>query len=122
MGVGGFVYDKQTNKILLIKENAGPAKGRWKIPGGSVDPNEEVKDAAMREVLEETGIETEFVQLLCFRQSEYLFGCQNLYFVILLKPLTFDIKPQESEIEDACWMDVGLHSPTHHSLTVGWLF
>ena len=60
-----------------------------------------------REVLEETGIETEFVSLICFRQLlNFRFGRSDLYFVCLLKPLSTEIKMDPKELQDAKWMDV----------------
>jgi 8-oxo-dGTP pyrophosphatase MutT (NUDIX family) len=53
---GGVIFrrDKQTNKleILLIQD----AKDRWTIPKGHVEPNEEPKQTAEREIQEETGL------------------------------------------------------------------
>ena len=106
VGVGAFVIDKTSNKVLVVKEKVGPAKGIWKMPTGSVETDEEIKDGAIREVFEETGIQSEFEQLLCFRQSPHIFQRSNLFFVVLLRPTSFDIKIQEDEIEKAKWMDV----------------
>ena len=44
-------------KILLIKRKNEPYKGYWALPGGFVEENERVEDAAVREVKEETGID-----------------------------------------------------------------
>jgi ADP-ribose pyrophosphatase YjhB (NUDIX family) len=70
VGVGGFVVNDK-NQILVIQEKNGPITSFWKIPGGRLDPGEEIHDAAIREVFEETGIKTEFQSLICFRSSQH---------------------------------------------------
>ena len=69
--------------------------------------DEDIVNAVKREVLEETGIETKFVSLICFRHMlNFRFGCSDIYFVCHLKPLTQDINIEPREIADARWMDV----------------
>ena len=64
-------------------------------------------EAVKREVLEETGIQTTFVSLICFRHMlNFRFGCSDIYFICQLKPLTQDINIDTREIADARWMDV----------------
>lgn len=51
-----FAIDKDSLKLLLIKRGGYPYKGRWALPGGFVDIDEDIKDAASRELLEEAGV------------------------------------------------------------------
>lgn len=43
------------SKLLCIKKNAGPYKGRFDLPGGSQNVGEGLTETLVREILEETG-------------------------------------------------------------------
>ncbi|NUR09921.1 MAG: NUDIX domain-containing protein [Nocardioidaceae bacterium] len=53
--VGGIVLDG-SGRLLLVRRGREPAKGRWSIPGGRVEPGESDVEATTREVLEETAL------------------------------------------------------------------
>ncbi len=43
-------------RVLLIRRGKEPLRGRWVVPGGTVELGESLEDAVAREVLEETGV------------------------------------------------------------------
>jgi len=53
------VITDAAHRVLLIKRGHPPAEGLWSVPGGSVEPGEDLAVAAGREVLEETGLHVE---------------------------------------------------------------
>ena len=53
--VGGIVTDSD-GRLLLIQRGQEPALGCWSVPGGRVEWDETLVEAAAREVLEETGL------------------------------------------------------------------
>ena len=51
-------------KILLVKRNVPPFRDMWALPGGFVDVNESLEDAAKRELFEETGVKDVYLEQL----------------------------------------------------------
>ncbi|MBI4587931.1 MAG: NUDIX hydrolase [Candidatus Rokubacteria bacterium] len=54
----------EDGRILLVRRNIDPSKGKWTFPGGFVDWGETVTGAAVRETLEETGLRVDLDGLL----------------------------------------------------------
>ncbi|PHT49057.1 Nudix hydrolase 6 [Capsicum baccatum] len=106
VGIGAFVLNER-NEVLVVQEKSGRFRGTgvWKFPTGVVDEGEDICDAAVREVKEETGVDAKFIEILAFRQShKSFFDKSDLFFVCMLQPLSFDIQKQDAEIEAAEWM------------------
>lgn len=55
LGVSACVW--QGTRVLIVERAKAPMAGFWSLPGGHVEPGETVKQAALRELQEETGIE-----------------------------------------------------------------
>jgi len=56
--VDAVVFTKTDDKteVLLINRGKEPFKGKWALPGGFIDMDEELEDAVVRELAEETGL------------------------------------------------------------------
>lgn len=63
-----FGLDASDLKVMLIQRELEPFAGRWALPGGFVQMEEDLEAAARRELTEETGIRDVFLEQL------YTFG------------------------------------------------
>ncbi|NWG52419.1 MAG: NUDIX hydrolase [Hydrogenophilaceae bacterium] len=52
------------DEVLLIRRGKPPREGEWSLPGGRIEWGERARDAALRELREETGVAAEIVGLV----------------------------------------------------------
>ncbi|MCK5594374.1 MAG: NUDIX domain-containing protein [Candidatus Aenigmarchaeota archaeon] len=83
------------NKILLIKRLRGDYVGLLGLPGGKIEKNEHISEAAVREILEESGIESTFKNYLGL-VSEHLIEDGNILQHFLLH--ICELEPKTTEI------------------------
>ncbi|EPR5025651.1 NUDIX domain-containing protein [Vibrio fluvialis] len=104
LGAGAIVKNS-LGQLLVIKEHG--MKG-YKLPGGHIELGEKIETAIIREVLEETGVETEFDSILGFTtRHPFQFGKTNMYLVCKLTALSEAINIHDTdEIAEAKWLDV----------------
>ncbi|MFS7963716.1 putative hydrolase [Helianthus anomalus] len=101
----GAVVLNDKGEMLVVQEKMGILRGLWKISTGTVHQGEDITAGVIREVKEETGIDTEFVEVLAFSQEHNVFfGKSEVLFLCMMCPLSFEIQIQETEIEAARWM------------------
>ena len=62
--VVAVVLVEHAGKLLLGRRNIDPGKGLWSFSGGYVNRGEQVENAALREVKEETNLDIELGELL----------------------------------------------------------
>ncbi len=53
-----------SERIVVVQRGREPFRGRWVLPGGFVEYGETVEQAAVREALEETGLEVDLRAIL----------------------------------------------------------
>ena len=49
------------DSVLLVERGKPPVSGLWSLPGGHIEPGETAREAAVREVAEETGVAVEII-------------------------------------------------------------
>jgi 8-oxo-dGTP diphosphatase len=62
VGVGSIVIEN--SRVVLVKRAHPPLQNQWSIPGGVLEVGELVREAAVREAREETGLTVEPGELL----------------------------------------------------------
>jgi len=77
VGVGVALVDD--GEILLIRRGRDPGRGLWAVPGGKIHHGETMKEAARREMLEETGLEVEVGDVVWV--GEYIEGDDHLVLI-----------------------------------------
>jgi 8-oxo-dGTP diphosphatase len=62
VGVGGIAIDG--DRVLLVRRARQPLMGEWSIPGGALEVGESLAEGVARELLEETGIAVEVLEVV----------------------------------------------------------
>ena len=57
--LGASIAVFKGDTVLLVQRARAPFRGLWSLPGGSIEPGESAREAAFRELKEETGITAE---------------------------------------------------------------
>lgn len=94
---GGVVIDAQ-DRVLLRKPAGGFGGYSWTFPKGGADPGESPEQAAVREVLEETGWEASIVAQI----PQDFVGTTSMTRYWLMAPTARRQEP-DAETEDVAW-------------------
>lgn len=119
----------KNNQIALVKRAQGvPSPGKWAIPGGFVDRDETCRQAALRELKEETGYEGKIVKLIKVidnpnRKNEER---QNISFVYQID-VGEKVREPDHEVNAVQWFDLNKLPPEsdfafdHHQIIQDYL-
>lgn len=99
LGVMGLVI--KDNKVLVVKKAYSKTKGLWTLPGGFVSKNETMDEAAVREVKEETNINTDIIGIIGARTGILKTGVSDNLILFHLQYISGEIKPRSGEIDEA---------------------
>ena len=71
------------DEVLLIRRGQPPLEGQWSIPGGRQKWGETVRACALRELMEETGLEAEILGLIDVVDARYQDGGTDYHFTFI---------------------------------------
>ena len=101
---GGVVRDGKGNTLMIYR------RGRWDLPKGHQEEGEDIKVTALREVQEETGVDSLILKdLICITDHCYrrngLWHLKHTWWFDMLYDNPLDLTPQkEEDISKAAWV------------------
>ncbi|WP_410767170.1 NUDIX domain-containing protein [Haloferax sp. DFSO60] len=100
-GVAGVCTDGEST--LLVRQD-----GQWVLPGGGVEPGESRKDALVREMHEETGLETTVESLQCVTNQTFTCNGDSREFRFAIYRVDFEGElTDDPGLEDEAITDIG---------------
>ena len=110
VSAGGLVIDESGTKGLLIGrrdlKDATRERLLWSLPKGHIEPGETPQEAAIREVAEETGIQSEISRELGIIDFWFMAGGKRIHKTVhhyLFREVGGTLAPQVSEVDDVGW-------------------
>ena len=93
----------KNNKLLLVQQNRPKeVDGKWSIPGGKVDEGETFKEAVIREIKEETGLDVISLEYLNIKQAKPHHTIKHIFKVETKGEVSFP----EDELMNAKWFSL----------------
>jgi len=105
IGVGAVIV--QDHRVLLIRRAQPPLLGEWSLPGGVLECGEALRDAAIREAHEETGLIVEAGEMLgvyerVIRSEDARVRYHYVLIDFLCRPVAGELKAG-SDAAEAAW-------------------
>lgn len=69
----GVIIVNENGKIMLVKRKFDPKKGYWDLPGGFIEPHEDLEQSVKREIKEELGVDIDLIKIIGVYNDVYEF-------------------------------------------------
>lgn len=103
--VAVVVFIEDGGRVLLVRRAVDPERGRWALPAGYVDFDEDPRAAAIREVREETGLEVAITALLAVEGGPGAGGHSGASIVIIFGArVVGGSAAAQDDVEALCWL------------------
>lgn len=102
--IAGCVVERD-NKILMVQEGLDFCYGQWNYPAGHVDEFENITQAAIREVKEETGLDVKLKGVLPICEIE-LKNETHIIIRFVAEVIGGKVQFDSNEILDVKWIDI----------------
>lgn len=111
ISAGGVVYRRHGGVAQVVLIRVGK---RWGLPKGRVEEGEGLQETALREVMEETGLEgkvvTKLKDITYWYMNETRYGekvriFKRVYFY-LIRYLRGDVRRHDKEVDEARWLPI----------------
>ncbi len=107
---GGVAFRKQDGQVEVALISVGE-DNRWQLPKGLVDKGESTEVAAIREVREEAGIDTEMVTRIdkveywyFWKENGQRIRYHKFVYFYLLRYKSGDVRDHDHEVNEARWV------------------
>lgn len=103
-----LILEKDNEILFMKRKNTGYADGKYGLPGGHVEKNEEIKQAMIRETKEEIGIEIKKEDLTLYKvlNRKISENIEYIDFVFKVKKWSRELQNVEKDkCDEILWID-----------------
>lgn len=103
--VSAIIMTPDRSKFLITRRKSGLYQGMWCLPGGHIDRDETMREAVIREVKEETGLDFDPQLFFCFDE---IIPEHNIHTIAIIFDGTTNgtISTQADEVTEIGWFSL----------------
>ncbi|TFE19380.1 NUDIX hydrolase [Cohnella luojiensis] len=100
-----LITDKSKSKVLMVKNID---RSSWSLPGGAVERNETLEQAAIREAKEETGLDIKVYGIVAVNECKFEKINEHVIFITFRAEIIGGNKEivRPKEISEIAWIDL----------------